>query len=44
MLFLLPASQVDPWVWDVQNPSVPKHHSPVVVQLPDSTRYLTQAQ
>ena len=44
MLFPLPASQVDPQVWDVQNPSVAKHHSPVVIQLLDSTRYITQAQ
>ena len=44
MLFPLPASQVDPWVWYVQKPSVAKHHSPVVIQLLDSTRYITQAQ
>ena len=44
MLFLLPASQVDPRVWDSQKPSVAKHHSPVVIQLLDSTRYITQAQ
>ena len=44
MLFPLPASQVDPQVWDIQNPSVAKHHSPVVIQLLDSTRYITQAQ
>ena len=37
MLFPLPASQVDPRVWDIQNPSVAKHHSPVVIQLLDST-------
>ncbi|XP_052046411.1 uncharacterized protein LOC127690893 isoform X2 [Apodemus sylvaticus] len=34
------ASQVDPRVWDVQNPSVAKHHSPVVIQLLDPTRTL----
>ena len=44
MLFPLQASQVGPQVWDVQNPSVAKHHSPVVIQLLDSTRYVTQAQ
>ena len=44
MLFSLPASQVDPQVWEIQNPSVAKYHSPVVIQLLDSTRYITQAQ
>ena len=44
MLFPLPASQVYPLVWDVQNPVVAKHHSPVVTQLLDSTRYITQVQ
>ena len=44
MLFLLPASQVDPRVWDSQKPSVAKHHSPVVIQLLDSIGYITQAQ
>ena len=44
MLFPLPPSQVDPQVWDVQNPSVAKHHSPVVIQLLDPTRYITKAQ
>jgi hypothetical protein len=43
-LFPLPVSQVDPQVWDIQNSSVAKHHSPVVIQLLDSTRYITQAQ
>ena len=38
MLFPLPASQVDPRVWDVQNSSVVKHHSLLVIQLLDSTR------
>ena len=44
MSFPLPASQMDPRVWDIQNPSVTKHHSPVVIQLLDPTRYITQAQ
>ena len=44
MLFPLPASQVDPQVWDIQKPLVAKHHSPVVIQLLDSIRYITQAQ
>lgn len=43
-MFPLAASQVDPRVWEVQNPSVAEHHSPVVVQLLDPTRYITQAQ
>ena len=42
--FPLPASQVDPQVWDTQNPSVAKHHSPIVIQLQDPTKYITQAQ
>jgi hypothetical protein len=43
MLFPVPDSQVDPWVWDVQNPSATKHHSSVI-ELLDSIRYITQAQ
>ena len=42
--FPLPASQVDPQVWDTQHPSVAKHHSPIVIELQDSTKYITQAQ
>ena len=42
MLIPLPTSQVDPQVWDFQDPSVAKCHSPVVIQLLDSTRYITQ--
>ena len=42
--FPLPASQVDPLVWDTQNPAVAKHHSPVVIQLKNPTKYITQAQ
>ncbi|XP_049998140.1 uncharacterized protein [Alexandromys fortis] len=44
MPFSLPASQVDPLVWDTQNPAVAKHHSPVVIQLKNPTEYITQAQ
>jgi hypothetical protein len=44
MLFPLPTSQVDPRVLNAQNPSFAKHHSLVVIQLLDSTRYITQAQ
>ena len=33
-----------PLIWDIQNLSVAKHHSPVIIQLLDSTRYVTQAQ
>ena len=39
MLFPLLDSLVDPQVWDVT-----KHHSPVVIQLLDSTSYTTQTQ
>lgn len=31
-----------PQVWDTQNPSVARHHSPIVIQLQDPTRYITQ--
>ena len=44
MSFPLPTAQVDPRVWDIQNPSVTKHHSPVVIQLLDPTRCITQVQ
>ncbi|EDK97371.1 mCG1050902 [Mus musculus] len=37
-------TQVDPRGWDVQNPFVSKHHSPVVIQLLDSTRILLPAE
>ena len=39
--FLLLASQVDPQVWDTQNPSVAKHHSPIVIQLQNPTKIRT---
>ena len=42
--FPLPASHVDPQIWGTQNPSVAKHHSPIVIQLQDPTKYITQAQ
>ena len=44
MSFPLPASQIAPWVCDIQKPSVDKHHSPVFIQLLHSTRYVSQAQ
>ena len=36
--------QVDIHIWDTQNTSVVKHHSPIVIQLQDPTKYITQAQ
>lgn len=42
--FPLPASQVDPEVWDTQNPSIARHHQPVIIQLQDPARYITRAQ
>lgn len=42
--FPLLASQVDLQVWDIQNPSDAKHHSPIIVQIQDPTKYITQAQ
>lgn len=40
VLLSLPASQC-PQVWDTQNPSVARHHSPTVIQLQDRSRYIT---
>lgn len=35
MSFHLSSSQLDTQVWDIQNPSVARHYSPIVIQLED---------
>lgn len=44
MSFSLPTSKVDPTVWDIQNPTIAIHNTPIGIQLEDPTRYITQTQ
>jgi hypothetical protein len=40
----LPATLVDPIVWDLKNPSVSSHHEPVVITLKDPSTFPNQSQ
>lgn len=44
MSFSLPSFQVDPKVWNTQNPSAAEYHFPIVIKLQDPLQYITQAQ
>lgn len=43
-LLPLPSSQVYPQVWDTQNPSIAKHHTPLIIRLQNPAKYITKAQ
>lgn len=40
MSFTLPASQIDPQVWNTQKPSIARYHSCIIMQLRDPTQYI----
>jgi hypothetical protein len=40
----LPATLVDPIVWDFKNPSIASHHEPIVISLKDPSTFPSQSQ